>query len=112
MNRMPISEKHLAANRANAAKSTGPLTIQGKINTSRNAITHGILANSVLIQGESRERFAALVNSLSMANSTEHTHVERMAVTQWRMTRLSRHGSAGSHAAARFTRAQTKPPIR
>ena len=40
--RKPISEKQLAANRANAAKSTGPTSIAGKANSSRNSYKHGL----------------------------------------------------------------------
>jgi hypothetical protein len=56
MSYMPLSEKQLASNRANALKSKGPVTPQGKQNSSRSAIRHGILCNSVLIDGESRRR--------------------------------------------------------
>ena len=41
---MHLSDKKLAANRANAAKSRGPKTAEGKRNSSRNATRHGILA--------------------------------------------------------------------
>ena len=96
---MQLSEKRLAANRANAAKSTGPKTIQGKLNTSRNATRHGILANTVLIQGESREQFAALLNSYTAQfqpqTPVEHSFVERVAVAQWRQNRIWAAEAAG-----------------
>ena len=38
------SEKQFAANRANALKSTGPVTEAGKRKASRNAVTHGLTA--------------------------------------------------------------------
>src|SRR5437868_1904427 len=38
----PLSAKRLAANRANAKKSTGPRTKQGKHKVSQNATTHGL----------------------------------------------------------------------
>jgi hypothetical protein len=36
------SEKQIAANRANAQKSTGPKTAAGKLKSSRNAYRHGL----------------------------------------------------------------------
>jgi hypothetical protein len=56
---MALSEKKLAANRANAQKSKGPVSHHGKRNSSRNGTKHGVLASVLLIEGESHERFAA-----------------------------------------------------
>ena len=42
--KLPLSEKRLAANRANAQKSTGPRTQQGKQTVSKNATTHALTA--------------------------------------------------------------------
>jgi hypothetical protein len=36
------TEKQIAANRANARKSTGPKTLAGKLKSSRNAYRHGL----------------------------------------------------------------------
>ena len=89
---MELTEKQLAANRANAAKSTGPKTPGGKYNSSRNAITHGFLATSILLPGESRERFLELLSSLitefEPETPNEFALVETMAVARWRLTRL------------------------
>jgi hypothetical protein len=38
----PISEKKLAANRANAQRSTGPMTAEGKEKSKLNAVKHGL----------------------------------------------------------------------
>jgi hypothetical protein len=89
--RTPISEKQLAANRANAAKSTGPKSPGGKYNSSRNAITHGFLATSVLLPGESRERYleliASFVTEFEPATINEHHLVETLAHARWRLLR-------------------------
>ena len=42
---MKISVEKLVANRANAQKSSGPLTLEGKLRSARNALRHG-LSNS------------------------------------------------------------------
>ena len=46
------SEKKKAANRANGQKSTGPKTTQGKANSRRNAMTHGLLAQKALCDSQ------------------------------------------------------------
>ncbi|QOY86804.1 hypothetical protein [Paludibaculum fermentans] len=42
MANQPISERRLAANRANAQKSTGPRTAEGKLRVSQNATRHNL----------------------------------------------------------------------
>src|SRR4051812_35862707 len=42
--RYPLSEKRLAANRANALRSTGPRTRRGKERARLNAVRHGLRA--------------------------------------------------------------------
>jgi hypothetical protein len=89
---MEISEKRLAANRANARKSHGPSTEAGKRISSRNATRHGLLANAVVLEGESQERFNALLNSLNAefqpTTPTERIFVGKMAAAQWCLMRL------------------------
>ncbi len=96
---MPISDKKLAANRANAQKSKGLVSIAGRRNSSRNNTRHGILADVVLLEGESRERFTALVNSViaeyQPETHTEFTLVQKIAVAHWRQMRIWAMDSAG-----------------
>ncbi len=46
---MPISDKQLAANRASAAKSTGPRTPEGKARSSANSCAHGFTASTFAV---------------------------------------------------------------
>jgi len=88
---MELNEKQLAANRANAKKSTGPKTPAGKRISSQNATRHGFLARSILLPGESRERFFELLSSLltqfSPATPYEYDLLDTMVVTRWRQQR-------------------------
>ena len=52
------SQARIAANRCNAAKSTGPRTAEGKAIVAQNAVKHGLLAQEVVIKGEDPQEFA------------------------------------------------------
>ena len=67
--RMPISEKRLAANRANAKLSTGPATAAGKRISSRNGARKSDLSTFILIDGESAARFDALLRAYKTESS-------------------------------------------
>jgi hypothetical protein len=51
------------ASRANGKKSTGPITEEGKRIAFRNALRPGLLAASIVLDGESKDRFRDLLNS-------------------------------------------------
>ena len=44
------TEKQIAANRANAKRSTGPITEKGKQASSQNALRHGQLSNCAVLK--------------------------------------------------------------
>jgi hypothetical protein len=50
------SERKIQSNRANAQKSTGPRTAQGKQRSAQNAFKHGALAKKVLLDAEGKVR--------------------------------------------------------
>jgi hypothetical protein len=89
---MQLSERKLAANQANAQKSTGPTSPLGKLISSRNSDRHRILAASVVLDNESPKRFIAALNSFNAhyrpADPIERALVERMAVCHWRLQRI------------------------
>jgi hypothetical protein len=65
------SEKQLAANRANAKKSSGPKTTAGKLTSSRNARRHGLsipLAIDTAASSEAAALARALADGVSSAN--------------------------------------------
>lgn len=86
------TEKQILASRANGAKSRGPISAEGKQKSSRNRVSHGILARTVVLNGESRlrfkELFANLTAELQPATTIECLLVQKMAVAHWRQARL------------------------
>ncbi len=87
---MPITEKQLAANRANAAKSTGPRTPEGKTRSAQNARSHGFTASTfAVVRLEDLQEIAHLKTDLTAVyqpvNSQELFALERMALTQQAM---------------------------
>lgn len=89
---MSTTEQRLAANRANALHSTGPVTVGGKATASRNATRHGLLSAKLLLDDEDPSEFQAMAadlwRSLNPLGALEGALVERIAVTLWRQRRL------------------------
>jgi hypothetical protein len=86
------SEKQKAASRANGAKSRGPVTPEGKLRSSRNNVERGLLARTVVLEGESLPRFHALMTSLQEElkpeTPIENLLIHKMAVSHWRLMRV------------------------
>jgi hypothetical protein len=92
-----ISERKLAANRANALKSTGPRTPEGKARSSRNALKHGLYSGAMLavapVSRTERDTFrfvmAQLVHSFEPRTTFEHLLLERLGLAFLRVLRAS-----------------------
>jgi hypothetical protein len=54
---MPSSARRIAANRANAQKSTGPKSLAGKARAALNAFRHGLATKRILVHGEEAVEF-------------------------------------------------------
>jgi hypothetical protein len=84
------TERQILANRANAAKSTGPRTATGKRISSQNAALR--LPGTPVLKGESLRRFHDLTTALTLQfqprNSAETSLVHTMAVAQWHLVRI------------------------
>ena len=72
-----IGAARLAANRANAQKSTGPRTIAGKMSAARNARRHG-LSLPVASDPDCRQAIATL--ALAIAGSSAAPHLRELAL--------------------------------
>ncbi len=86
------TERQIKANRANAAKSTGPRTPEGKRISSKNAALPGLVSGTVVLKGESMRRFndlaAALILQFQPRNSAEAFLIQTMTVARWRLLRM------------------------
>lgn len=75
--------------------ASGPVSVSGKSRSSMNAVRHGALSDKVLLQGESRPDFDALLRELALdlqpVGAIENILVEKMAAILWRSRRL--HGA-------------------
>ena len=82
----------VTANRANAAKSCGPTTSEGRAASALNARKHGVRsASAALLPSESREEWEELLselrNDLKPEGAVEDLLVERVAAAEWRRRR-------------------------
>lgn len=86
------SNKQLAANRQNAALSTGPVTEAGKAVVAKNAVRHGLLSETVLLKGEDSDALAALrerlMEDLCPKDELESVLIDRIVAAVWRLRRL------------------------
>ena len=91
--RRPVSPRRIAANRANARKSTGPRTAAGKKRVSRNALKHGLCAQfGARLPGECEATFnifvAELEEDLHPATLMQRALFPQIANVMWRLERL------------------------
>lgn len=86
------TQRQILANRANAARSRGPVTAEGKRRSSLNGLRHGMLAQTVVLEGESYDRFdqllQAFIDEVKPRSPREAALVETMAIARWRQMRV------------------------
>ena len=85
------TEKQIAANRQNARSSTGPRTEHGKRRSRRNAVRHGLTAETIIDVLEDPAAYKALQRAIH-ADYRPHTNFElelvgRLVSLLWRLRR-------------------------
>jgi hypothetical protein len=87
------SLRQIAANRRNASKSTGPRTDEGKHRSSRNAVRHGLTAETVIGSFEDAEDYkafeAVITADYDAQSAVERELVLRLASLLWRLRRAT-----------------------
>ncbi len=95
---MTCSPERLAANRANALRSTGPKTPEGKSISRRNGLKHGMTGQGVALPNEDaaevERRFARLEAELAPKTEMGHALMLRAATLTVRLERCQRHEAA------------------
>jgi hypothetical protein len=86
------TQKQILANRANALRSTGPITPEGKKIASQNSTRHGMLTQTVVLEGESKDRFEEVLNGyialIKPRSDAETALVETMTIARWKQMRI------------------------
>jgi hypothetical protein len=86
------TQNQIRANRANALRSTGPKTVEGKRISAKNSTRHGMVADAVVLDGESEERFKELLADLTVQlkprTAAESAILETMAIARWKQMRI------------------------
>ena len=87
------SFRQIEANRGNALRSTGPKTEAGKQRSRRNAVRHGLTAETVVVALEDIEDYqafeAAIVANYDARTAVERELVLRLASLLWRIRRAT-----------------------
>jgi hypothetical protein len=87
------SFRQIEANRRNARLSTGPVTDEGKKKSRRNALRHGLTAETVIDELEDAEDYAAfemaVTADLDAQSAVERELVLRLASLLWRLRRVT-----------------------
>src|ERR1700760_2132802 len=83
----PVTEAGKLASAANSLLSTGPVTPEGKARSSQNALDHGLLARSLTLPGETPEAFLAHLESIKELIEPVGYHenylAEMIAIADW-----------------------------
>jgi hypothetical protein len=92
---MSCSQQKVEANRRNALKSTGPRTVEGKARTCRNALKHGMCAESprvaVVLEEDpaAYEAFAReMLEDMRPVGAVQRALAQRIVFIAWKLQRI------------------------
>jgi hypothetical protein len=89
---MSLTEAQLNANRANAQKSTGPTSPEGKKRSSLNGMRHGLTGSTFLMTDSDRAGFRtfaeSFIKALKPASEVKRHFAELVARDHHRLARL------------------------
>src|SRR3982074_1060307 len=87
------SFRQIAANRINALSSTGPKTEDGRRRSRRNAVRHGLTAETVIVALEDIEDYrafeGAIIADYDALTAVERELMLRLASLLWRIRRAT-----------------------
>ena len=110
---MPASEAQIRANQANAARSTGPKTPDGKERSRANAYKHGLTASVVMPEEDAAEverLNRAFLDELKPPGQAGAILARRMATLAVRMDRCAVHETAALSAKVRKAMGEFEAP--
>ena len=109
-----MTEQQLEANRANAQKSTGPRTEEGKQRSRLNATRHGLTGQVSIMTDEERAAHIAftgpILKRLAPKGPVENQYAQLIAQDHWRLNRIASIEEASSPSAKAALPRATKAP--
>ncbi len=90
-----ISAAKLAANQANAQKSTGPTSDEGKATVAKNALKSGLCSTEIVLPGESLVEFESMKLDYGrqikpLAGGIERSLFDELLAAAWKLRRAQR----------------------
>ncbi len=89
----PVSDAQFAANRANAQKSCGPVTSEGKARSSMNALKTGLTGQTVVLPSDDiaayEKHIERHLTRYTPVGEEEESLVQSIADTAWRLLRIA-----------------------
>ncbi len=111
---MPASEARIAANRRNAERSTGPKTVEGKEQSRRNALKHGLAGAGVVLPekdaAEVDRKAEAYARELNAVDEVGRDLARRAALNAVRMDRAADQQTAALSERVRQVEAEFVAP--